>query len=565
MTRNELKEKNRRRAEFRRAVLKMPPWFLAILIVLFTGTVLTQIVFSRHRIDASGEVAISIKGLIAGGGGDDDPGGEEDDIKNTSPDGEENPVFPKEKPEYESLKWLERISKRSPIGTRGSRTGEDGGKPAPVPVAEVQRKTGGGPGQGRGRGVGRGSPWGNRTGRGRRHGIRRYGGSAASETAVEMGLDWLRRHQAGNGRWDGNGYHKSCVGSGCGENKMAVDCDVGLTGLALMAFLGAGYTHKDNRHRRTVRKGLQYLIAEQKPDGSFSGKGNMRAIYSQSMAIIALAEAYGLTRDPVLREPLERATRHLLRAQQARGGWTYTPFPKIERNDTSITGFAVMALRAVREAGLDLGGYALERARRHIDRMTHRSGEVVYADTGTRAGDRGAGMVAVGLFTSLLLGRSPDHPVITKQANILRAHPPSWNGPGEGGIRKRYHSISNSMYYWYYATLAMFSLGGEHWEWWNTRIRDLLVARQRKDGCARGSWNPEALWAEDIGRVYSTAINVLTLEIYYRFIPGFLLGVEDGEWTAPREEKESRSKDASPPSDEEKDRLKRLRDLIGGK
>ena len=36
-------------------------------------------------------------------------------------------------------------------------------------------------------------------------------------------------------------------------------------------------------------------------------------------------------------------------------------------------------------------------------------------------------------------------------------------------------------------------------------------------GCARGSWPPTDQWGAHGGRIYSTALAVLTLEVYYRF------------------------------------------------
>ena len=75
------------------------------------------------------------------------------------------------------------------------------------------------------------------------------------------------------------------------------------------------------------------------------------------------------------------------------------------------------------------------------------------------------------------------------------------------------------LYYWYYGTLAMYQHGGEPWEQWNEALRDLLVADQRTDGDFAGSWNPRAPWGDYGGRVYSTAISALCLEVYYRFLP----------------------------------------------
>ena len=73
------------------------------------------------------------------------------------------------------------------------------------------------------------------------------------------------------------------------------------------------------------------------------------------------------------------------------------------------------------------------------------------------------------------------------------------------------------MYYWYYGTLAMFQMGGTHWRAWNKSMKSALVNHQRGSGDEKGSWDPIGAWGFAGGRVYSTAINVLSLEIYYRY------------------------------------------------
>ncbi len=558
------REAARRGADFRKAVMKGPPWFLSVLIILALGVILSQIAVFRYKLPRGDGIAVSVTGFEAGGGGDERPGMTGDEPESTLERLGKPSDFGESLPDFDSFKTGDGPSDLPEIGPTGSRDEDGNAAGRRVPAADSRRNSGGGGGSGSGIGRGEGSPWSMRSGQGRSDGVKKYGGSEASENAVETGLDWLARHQSEDGRWDGDGYDKTCADGSCGRNVMCVDCDQGITGLALMAFLGAGYTHQKGKHGRTVHRGLQYLLAAQDDSGSFSEKNNLRSLYNQSIAIIALSEANGLTGDLSLVKPILRGVQFLEKAQQSGGGWTYTPFPAAERNDTSITAFVVMALRAAQEAGLDVGGYALARARKHLDRMTLPSGEVIYADTGTRAGDRGAGMVAAGLFTSFLLGRPPDHPVARKQLAIISAYTPSWNTldgavPGDRAPRKSYMSISNSMYYWYYATLAAFCAGGEDWSEWNLGIRDLLVRHQRKSGCARGSWDPADIWAEDIGRVFSTAILVLTLEIYYRYVPGFLMNACSGAWetTNPRgEAKEDRA-------GAEQERLRRLKDLIG--
>ena len=95
---------------------------------------------------------------------------------------------------------------------------------------------------------------------------------------------------------------------------------------------------------------------------------------------------------------------------------------------------------------------------------------------------------------------------------------------------------TNDYYYWYYATLALFQFdgpGGANWKKWNKAMADTLCQNQhvRKDGCSDGSWDTEGVdrWAYAGGRVYGTAINVLTLEVYYRYASVFGSDKRGGE------------------------------------
>ena len=76
-----------------------------------------------------------------------------------------------------------------------------------------------------------------------------------------------------------------------------------------------------------------------------------------------------------------------------------------------------------------------------------------------------------------------------------------------------------NLYYWYYATLGMYQLQGEPWQRWNEALQTTLVNRQRTDGDLAGSWDPECIWGGYGGRVYSTALSTLCLEVYYRYLP----------------------------------------------
>jgi hypothetical protein len=75
-------------------------------------------------------------------------------------------------------------------------------------------------------------------------------------------------------------------------------------------------------------------------------------------------------------------------------------------------------------------------------------------------------------------------------------------------------------YYWYYASYALFQMGGPRWTAWQKKLEPALLAHQHRDGGnmnLHGSWDPVCVWGEDGGRVYSTAILALTLQANYRY------------------------------------------------
>jgi hypothetical protein len=84
-------------------------------------------------------------------------------------------------------------------------------------------------------------------------------------------------------------------------------------------------------------------------------------------------------------------------------------------------------------------------------------------------------------------------------------------------LTTRHSPLTPDYYLWYNCTLAMFQAGGEPWDRWNPIVRDTIINLQRHDGCARGSWDPSSKWGRTGGRIYTTALAVLTLEVYYRY------------------------------------------------
>jgi hypothetical protein len=76
-----------------------------------------------------------------------------------------------------------------------------------------------------------------------------------------------------------------------------------------------------------------------------------------------------------------------------------------------------------------------------------------------------------------------------------------------------------NLYYWYYGTLAMFQVQGTKWNEWNLAMQRHVLRAQRTEGHLAGSWDPDTVWGSYGGRIYSTAMGTLCLEVYYRYLP----------------------------------------------
>jgi hypothetical protein len=356
---------------------------------------------------------------------------------------------------------------------------------------------------------------GDRSEGGREEGMARHGGTLAAENAVGAALRWLAAHQDDDGKWDADGFTRHCpAGRVCGgaspRGREGI-YDVGISGLALLCFLGHGNTHQAGEHREVVGRALAWLLSRQdRRSGAFE-EDRPVAMYNQAIATLALAEVYAMSDDAKLRPPLVRAVNCICQAQQKSGGWDYTAM-KTDRNDTSVTGWQVMALKSAKSAGVHIPWRTTHGILRHFERVTDEQGYVGY--TNGRVSRANIALAAVGMLSNRYLGRKGDDPLLVRQQRILLANLPRW--PLLRSRRGRDHS----MYYWYYGTLAMYQQGGRAWDTWNEAIRDMLVTEQCHEGHAAGSWDPDGFWARQYaGRVYSTALMTLTLEIYYRYLP----------------------------------------------
>ena len=331
------------------------------------------------------------------------------------------------------------------------------------------------------------------------------GGSEATEEAVRAALRWLVAAQEADGRWDAARHGAGLSRTAAGDQRSAAGgrVDHGVSGLALLALLGAGNTHREGPHAAAVERGIRFLAGRQRADGSLAGDAEFfAALYCHGMATIAIGECLAMTGDSALRPVVERAVAHTRAMQHPHtGGWRYAAG---DRGDTSQCGWQVMALATARSAGL--GGFddAEARARLFLGSVSSGAAGGLAA---YRPGERPSpAMTAEALYCRLVLGADAGDPATAEALAMIAASPPS--------------AAAANAYAWYYATLASFHAGGPQWDRWNARLQAAVLPAQRRDGGPLdGSWDPDPVWGGHGGRVYSTALVALTLEVYYRYAP----------------------------------------------
>jgi len=336
-----------------------------------------------------------------------------------------------------------------------------------------------------------------------------------TEEAIEIGLAYLANTQNGDGSWSLQGH---------GENVL-LRSNTAATGLCLLAFQGAGYTHRQHQHAVTISRGIEFLLNQQQTNGDLyvpeDAVSNQNvAFYSHGIAALALCEAYGMTQDPDLKEPAQRCLDFVISTQHTeRGGWRYAAQVS---SDTSVTGWMMMALKSGQLSGLEVPDETYQGIQRwlgisQVPQQPDRYRYNPYApDTPSQRHGRTATptMTSVGMLMRMYSGWRRDNEAMKSAADYLLQFPPQI-----GTIK----SPQRDTYYWYYATQVMFHMGGEYWDRWNRALNPILINSQVKEGVNAGSWEPMGAipdrWAAHAGRLYVTTMNLLNLEVYYRHLP----------------------------------------------
>ncbi len=378
------------------------------------------------------------------------------------------------------------------------------------------------------------------------------GGGPGTEAAVRAALEWLKRHQSPDGSWKCKDFTQRCKKictnkepDRYGDGRGFEHHDVGVTGLAILAFAGYGHTHQDGKYpefvnvlKKAVRymKSVQIKSSDPNENGRYGPGDHEQWIYDHAIATMAMGELLVMTGDELnLRRSLTDAVKLCLHAQNNGYGWKYGIKPG--RNDTSVTGWMVLALKTAKNADLNFPDSDYKKAFAGALQWFVRSTSVASGKTGYEVpGDEGSRlakgyadpypyskdlscMTAVAVLCRLFAGDKRGDTAIKRGVDILMKETPKWQ------MQEGKQLSTVNLYYWYYASYAMFQFGGSLWKSWNKDMIQSLVTTQRQEYNPEtkepldedGSWDPIGEWGLAGGRVYSTAIGAMTLEVYYRF------------------------------------------------
>ncbi len=308
----------------------------------------------------------------------------------------------------------------------------------------------------------------------------------AAEAATKQGLAYLAAQQHPDGSWPEAG------GS------------TGVVAACALAFMAHGHLPGSGQYGQVTARALQFLLRHATPEGLLYRNGvGPHPMYHHGLATLALAEAWGQTADDRLRETLRRAIELICTTQNAKGGWRYQP--KVSDDDLSVTVFQLMALRAAKDAGLEVPKEIIDAGIEYVKRCHNGKGAGKDGGFGYTPGDKSGFARSGAGVTSLQVAGNYKALEVSEGIEYLLQFQPVGEQKGE-----------DQWYYYgaYYATMGIYQAQGlgawgrKAWSrWYPAMTRDLL-ARQKPDGQWDSGYKP-----------YPTAMALLILEIPCRYLP----------------------------------------------
>ncbi len=340
--------------------------------------------------------------------------------------------------------------------------------------------------------------------------------------AVKAGLGWLARHQSPDGSWTAADLAERCgkaagFGGDCASKEHHEISPVVLTGLGAWAFAAAGYGPDSPEELDgivaggVVKRAVAFLQGCVGADGAMAG--GARGMESHFMGGFAFLRAAATLGIPGLEAAVASSTTYAEKGRNPGAGWRYSP--RCGDNDSFVTGWGLLFLRAAESAGAPVAGEGVREALAWIDSVTDKDGAVGYTAKGqgnvidmTRKNHKAHPLnTALALAAKTAWGVPKDDPLVKGGIALLLKDLPSWETDED-----------TDFWYWFVGGWALRNAegnDGKNWGEWRKAAQGALVAKQNSASglCLKGSWDPADKWSGQGGRIYATALDVLVLEL----------------------------------------------------
>ena len=299
-----------------------------------------------------------------------------------------------------------------------------------------------------------------------------------ADKAIDKGLAYLQKVQKEDGSWG---------------NK----APTAATSVCIMAFMLKGHVPGRGKYGRTMERGIDWLVKHGQSQRGYLGTPNNHAgMYEHGLAILALSEAWGQSKNPKLRDTLRRAVDVTLRAQNDKGGWRYSPEPKDA--DLSMTVMHCVALNSAKESGIAVPDKTIEKAAEYVlTCQVKANGGFAYTAQTNRggSGQEGFARTAAGVMSLIMCGKRKDN---TTQRGLafLKSYPDN----------KYDYKFSRFHYAHYYAIQAMYQTGDKNFNAWYPKVSQSILKAQTQDG----AWDRSA---------FKTSMCILIIGVPYRYLP----------------------------------------------
>lgn len=281
---------------------------------------------------------------------------------------------------------------------------------------------------------------------------------------------------------------------------------IGVSSLGAIAMMADGNLPGRGDFGDCVRKALDFVLSHSTETGLLVSDETHGPMYGHGFATLFLGEIYGMNQqDDRVRDALVRAVQLIVSSQNDEGGWRYNPVPADA--DVSVTICQVMGLRSARNAGIKVPKTTIDDAIRYVRGCQNDDGGFRYMkEVPGSAWPRTAAGVATLFYAGIYDDRSIDRGLDYLMANAFPRGGRGGVGLGAAAYQAHY------FYGQYYAVQAMYLAGGERWRKWWPAIRDELLARQNDDG----SWSDPSF-----GDAYGTSMALIVLQMPKRYLPIF--------------------------------------------